>query len=259
LAQGGVQEATFFVTTRGIGPANNGTKRLKAYIRAGHRLANHSHSHLWLRKTPVTEYLADLDKAVNILARFEAVDPWYRFPFLDEGRPGEKRDAVRAGLKARGLTNGYVTVDNYDWYMDSLFQKALKNGRSVDFEKLRDVYVATLVAGAEFYDALAVKVLGRSPAHVLLLHENDLAALFVADLADGLRAKGWAIISPREAYQDPIAAVTPNTLFLGQGRVGAIARVKGMEPAQLVSEFEDENYLASHFEDQGVFGAKPNP
>ena len=32
---------------------------------------------------------------------------------------------MRAHLVAAGYVNGYVTVDNYDWYLDRLFQKAI--------------------------------------------------------------------------------------------------------------------------------------
>ncbi len=46
--------------------------------------------------------------------------PWLRFPQLDEGGSDKaKRDAVRAGMKARGIRHGYVTADGWDWYMES--------------------------------------------------------------------------------------------------------------------------------------------
>lgn len=80
----------------------------------------------------------------------------------------------------------------------------------------------------EFYDGIAKKVLGRSPSHVLLLYENDMAALFVDDLVAHIRLKGWEIISPIEAYKDPISRMVPDVLFNNQGRIAAIAHSKGM-------------------------------
>ena len=69
---------------------------------------------------------------------------------------------------------------------------------------LRDLYVETHVEAAEFANALMIRAIGRSPAHVMLLHETDLAALFVGDLVAGLRAKGWTIVTADAAYADPI-------------------------------------------------------
>ena len=94
---------------------------------------------------------------------------------------------------------------------------------------------------------MARRTLGRSPRHVLLLHENDLAALFIGDLVTELRARGWTIISATEAFADPIAELEPDTLFLGQGRIAALAHEAGMAPDSLVSPTEDEDYLARRF------------
>ena len=117
-------------------------------------------------------------------------------------------------------------------------------------QALRDLYVETLVDTANFYDRMAVDTLGRSPAHVLLLHETDIAAMFVDDLAVALRADGWKIVSIDEAYRDPIAADEPDTWFLGEGRVAALAQVKGADPRKLVHERTDEKVLARLFEER---------
>jgi peptidoglycan-N-acetylglucosamine deacetylase len=88
----------------------------------------------------------------------------------------------------------------------------------------------------------------------LLLHENDLAALFVGDLIQLLKGKGWKIISPEDAYADPIASEIPDVLFNGQGRVGAIAYSKGWKPADLIQQSEDEAYLDKLLTERKVFG-----
>src|SRR5690606_36018435 len=126
------------------------------------------------------------------LARYSDVARYFRFPFLDEGTAGtEQRDGVRAGLGQRRLINGYVTVDTYDWFMAALFAEAISAGHEPDLDVACGVYTGVLLDNIEFYDEIARDVLGRSPAHVLLLHENDLAALCVDRLAGALVAAGW--------------------------------------------------------------------
>ena len=252
LKLAGVEEAMFFVKTAHI-RSESDRERLKQYTDAGHRLANHSHSHLWLNRTESSEYIADIAAASNILVDYDHYDPFYRFPFLDEGRTEEKRDAVREALSGLGLAHGYVTVDNYDWHLAGRVKTAVRDGRKVDRVALREVYLDHILESVEFYDGIATDVLGRSPKHVLLLHENDLAALFIGDLVGALREAGWEIVGAREAYTDPIAEILPETLFNGQGRVAAMAHAAGAAPRELVQQSEDEEFLDRMLDSHQVF------
>src|SRR5690606_26336055 len=104
LEQAGVEQAAFFVTTGNLEDdyGAGGEARIQAYVDAGHVIANHSHSHGWLWNTDATEYITDLDKAEAWLAGRPGKRPWYRFPYLDEGRDPARRDALRAALRERG-------------------------------------------------------------------------------------------------------------------------------------------------------------
>ncbi len=249
LANAGVDEAMFFVTTGNVeqaGPA--GDARIRAYAEAGHALANHSHSHLWLHEQDADDYIADLDRAIARLARFDNVQPYFRFPYLDEGREVAKRDRLRAALAERGLRNGYVTVGTWDWFLVSLVSEAQSQGIDVSMDALRDLYVDIFVTSAEYYDELARQALGRSPRHVLLLHENDLAALFIDDAVAALRRAGFRVIRATDAFDDPIAADEPDTLYLGQGRVAALAHVAGVADEDLRSPTENADYLRARFD-----------
>jgi len=219
--------SVIFVTTQGL-DSHNGRARIERYVEAGHLIANHSATHQWASRTPVEDYLADIDIAETQLKAFSNRRAWYRFPFLDEGKPREKRDKIREGLAFRGLKNGYVTVDNYDWYLQSKWNAAVKSRLRIDMEALRDIYISMILDAANFYDEAAVEALGHSPAHVLLLHENDLAAEFVDDAITALRNDGWEIISPDVAYADPISKEMPSTLFTNQGQVAALAHEAGL-------------------------------
>ena len=245
-----VPQAAFFVTPGNLSRPDGagGEARVAAYGRAGHVIGNHSWSHLWLHKTPAAAYVADLDRAAAWMKGRAGYRPWFRFPYLDEGRRDlTKRAEVRAALAARGLRNAYVTVDNYDWHLDALATKAKREGRSIDLPGLRELYVETLVGAADFYDRIARDALGRQPAQVLLLHETDLNALFIADVARGLRRAGWTIIGTDEAYRDPIAAREPDGWFTSGGRIAALAQETGRAPKDLIDPRTDEDVLTALF------------
>jgi peptidoglycan/xylan/chitin deacetylase (PgdA/CDA1 family) len=226
-----VRQAAFFVTPGNLAQpwGEGGEARIAAYVGAGHVIANHSFSHRRLSNMAAADYLADVDRAEDWLKGRKGLRPWFRFPFLDEGRGDRaKRDAVRAGLKARGLRNGYVTAEASDWNIDALANDAGERGKKMDIDALRDLYVESHVEAAEFYDALARKTLGRSPAHVLLLHETDLAALFIGDLVTALRKRGWRIVTADRAYSDPIRKLMPDVPSAQGTLTEALAWEKGL-------------------------------
>ena len=246
-----IKEAAFFVLTGNISEANK--DRLTGYVEAGHVLGNHSHSHQWIHQAGTGRYINDVRIADSVLSLYPGYMKWFRYPFLDEGRSVGSRDSIRRALKALRLSNGYVTIDNYDWYLNHLLQKAKAEGKKINEKNLQKVYIDHIFNSILFYDKIARDHLGRSPKHVLLLHENDLTALFLGELLSHLKNNGWEIISARQAYTDPIAAHVPDVLFNGQGRIAAIAREKGVAPRDLVQFSEDEAFLDATMEKMKVF------
>jgi len=233
LRQAGVRQAAFFVVPGQIGRNDGvgGAERIAAYVAAGHVIANHSFTHRHLNELSAEEYLADIDRAEAWLKSREGRRPWFRFPFLDEGGADKaKRDAVRAGLKARGLINGYVTAEGSDWNIETLTQQAKDAGKPMDMPALRDLYVETMVGAADFADQLSQKTWDRQPAQIFLLHETDIAALFIADLVAALRKDGWTIITADEAYADPIARLAPDVPSANGTLVELAAWEKGVPP-----------------------------
>ena len=224
LRTGGIEQAVFFINTGRITAYDNDAADIAAYARAGHLLANHTANHSKLSSVPVATFLADIDAAEAWLKDKPNYRPWFRFPFLDEGQKNRaKRDAVRAGLKQRGLMNGYVTVDASDWYLEDMAISAAKAGQIMDWNALRDLFVESYVESAEFSDDLARRTLGRAPAQMILLHETDLAAMFVDDLAAALKKQGWTIVSADEAFRDSIAYMEPDVELADGTRIQMLA------------------------------------
>lgn len=244
--------AVFFITTRGMAKPE-GKARVAKYAAAGHLIANHSHSHHWAHKTDAEEYIADLDRADKWLTGIENRRPWYRFPYLDEGREQVKRETIRAALAQRGLLNGYVTVDTYDWHFVRRWKDAVRDGKSVDIDQLGKVYVEMMADAADFYDKKGREAFGRAPEQVMLLHENDLAALFIDDLVTELRARGWEIIDPDTAYMDPIAEEVPKTLFSGQGKIAALSVDKGISAYDFGHPGANEKAIDERLAEAAVF------
>jgi peptidoglycan/xylan/chitin deacetylase (PgdA/CDA1 family) len=234
LKRAGVRQAAFFVNPANLATADGrgGEKRISAYVAAGHVIGDHSMTHPHLSGPTgltVEAYLGNIDMAERWLKGRKGYRPWFRFPFLDEGGSDKaKRDAVRAGLKARGLRDAYVTVDGADWNMEGNAIAAARAGKKIDMAALRDLYVESMVGAAEYADGLAREAIGREPAQVILLHETDLAALWIADVVAELRRRGWKIVTADEAYADPISTAMPDVPSAQGTLIEAIAWEKGI-------------------------------
>ncbi len=240
-----VPDALFFVKADYI--TDDTRKRLEQYAAAGFHLGNHSYSHKSANDLGLLDYPVDAYRAHLLLKSFSNFLPYHRFPFLHYGKDIEAITSLQQSLTELGYQDGYVTIDNFDWYISALLTKAAEQKKTINFNRARNLYVETLYSGIEYYDEIAKKTLGRSPRHVMLLHENDAAALFVGDLVAHLRAKGWKIITPQEAYQDPIARSFPDVAFHKQGRVAALAHSKGVPESGLRHLSENTEYLDKAF------------
>jgi peptidoglycan-N-acetylglucosamine deacetylase len=212
LKEGGIEQAAFFANPGRLSTSNKGAQAMAAYAAAGHIIANHTNNHVTVSSRSAENFLADVDAAEIWLKPKPGYRPWLRFPQLDEGgRDKAKRDAVRSGLRQRGIRHGYVTADGWDWYLESMTIEAKQAGKVMDFAGLRKLYIESHLESAEFSDRLARRMFAKPPVQMLLLHETDLAALFVADLAKALRANGWQIVPADAVYADPAAKLIPNS------------------------------------------------
>lgn len=246
LKKVGVNRVAFYVNTKNI-KNNEGDSILKLYQENGHLIGNHTHSHPKLAENKLSTFITEIEKADKVLKSFKTDRKYFRFPYLNRGETFEKYNRISNYLRSNKYIDAYITVDNYDWYMDYLFRQKIKRDKKVSLKKYKDLYIKTIWNSIQFYDELAKKVLNRSPKHVLLLHENDLASLFIGDLVKFLKVNGWSIVSPEESYKDPISKIRPKTLRNNNGRVAAIASERGYSNEKTVSKFENKVVLEKLF------------
>ena len=226
---------------------------MRKYDRAGFTIANHSFSHLSAKKIATTEYIDDIKKAHRAIRPFNNFIAYHRFPYLHYGKDFNHIKTLQDQLKTLGYKDGYVTIDNFDWYINGEYTKRKQTDDAVNINKLKQLYVDALWENIQFYDRIAIQHLGKSPKHIMLLHENDLSALFLEDLVKHIRKEGWKIISAEEAYRDPLISKFPETSFQKQGRIAAIAHSKGAPEESLRHPNENTEYLDKLFIEYQVF------
>jgi peptidoglycan-N-acetylglucosamine deacetylase len=233
-------KAALFVIGRNI-DSDEGKQLLTPWDKAGHLIGNHTYSHRNYNAsaTVIEEYQQDILRAESLLKDFPRFRKFFRFPLLKEGDTAAKRDAMRTFLERNRYRNGHVTIDNSDWLIDQKLAARLKTDAAADVKPYRDYYMEHMWTRAEYYDALARRVLGRSVKHTVLVHFNLLNGLFLGDLIAMFKSKGWQPIDAEEAFRDPVFSAKPRVLPAGESIVWSLAKGKGAIAKSLRYPAED--------------------
>lgn len=231
-----------------------GKSLLGEWDRAGHLIGNHSYSHKYLNSSKVaTEvYTADILKCEEVIKTFPHFQKLFRFPYLKEGETAAKRDAIRAFLKQHGYRIGHVTIDASDWAVDDRLSARLSKDPGVDLGPYRDFYLGHMWERALYYDDLAQKVLGRNVKHTILMHYNLLNALFLGDLLDMFKSKGWKLIDAADAFKDPVFFAEPKIVPAGESIIWAMAKETGKFNKVLRYPGEDSEYENAKMDKLGL-------
>lgn len=215
-----------------------GLKLVRNWGDSGHAIGNHTYSHLNLCSDQVTleQFIKDVEKNEALLKDMPGWTKRMRFPLLKQGDTLAKRDGFRAWLAEHGYKSGAVSIDASDWYYNSRYLAWRKRSPGADLSAFRAAYLNHLWDRSVYYDTLSQQIFGRSVKHVLLLHTNAINAEFLPDIIAMYRAKGWNIISPEEAYQDPVYAMKPTGLPAGESILWALAKQKGVKGLRYPAE-----------------------
>lgn len=218
-------QAILFTNGVNGGDTPEGRAILRSWGEAGHLLANHSYSHWDLNQVEVTleAYEADALRGEALIRDLPGYTKLYRYPYLRAGNTVAKRDGFYTFLATRGVGIGHVSIDTADWLLDERLRKRLDKDPGADLAPYRELYLKHLWACARFYDAWSREVFGRNIPHVILMHSRLLNGLFLGDVIDFFRTKGWIWITPGEAFKDPIYALRPKNLPGGEALADAVS------------------------------------
>lgn len=243
--------AMFFPAGK-VADSRAGLALVKRWSEAGHAIGNHTYSHMALSKKDLTltGFTDDLVRADKLFGGLPGWQRRLRFPYLKEGDTPSKRDGMRRWMAANQYLPAPVSIDGSDWYFSDRFLAWRELHASEDPAAYRRVYLAHLWDRARYYDGLAKRVLGRSPAHVMLLHTNAINAEFLPDVLAMFKDKGWDIVSPMLAFNDPLYAQTSSALPAGESIVWALA--KQAQVPDLRYPAEDGAYEQARLDELGL-------
>ena len=245
--------AVFFVTGNNK-TDDKGKFLLKSWSDRGHKLGNHTFSHLNYGNKEITfeRFQREFLKTDSIIRTSAAYFRYFRFPYLKEGDTKEKVTLARTLLERHDYRNGHVTIDGSDWYINSRLRRRLIENPKADVEGFREFYLQHFFDRATYYEDLAFKLTGRHIKHTLLLHHNLASALFLGDLIKMFKAKGWNIIDAEQAYSDEIFNSSPSNIPAGESLIWALAKESGKFDSLLRYPAEDSAYEKDKMDKLGL-------
>lgn len=227
---------------------------LSSWNDRGHRIGNHTFSHLNYNSKQVTfeQFKEDFLKNDSLIRTYSNYISLFRFPYLKEGDTREKIDSFRMLMKTYNYQNGHVTIDASDWYVESRLRSRLRSDPKASVDGFRKYYLRHLLDRATYYEGLAYEMTGRHIAHSLLLHHNLAAALFLGDLIKMFREQGWKIMDAEDAFKDGIFQRQPSNVPAGESLIWALTKESGKFDNLLRYPAEDSSYEKDEMDKLGL-------
>jgi peptidoglycan/xylan/chitin deacetylase (PgdA/CDA1 family) len=201
---------------------NESIKQLKRYKEAGHIIGNHTCSHPRLDEVGFEKFVDDVELGDLFLSPLFKGQKFFRYPYLNEGKDLIVRNQMRDWLRLHNYRNAVITGDNEDPTFSAKINEAKKLGKKINYDEVQRIFLKHIISSLECNDALAIENLGRSPKHVLLLHEADATVMFIDSLVTELKTRNWKIISPIEAYSDPLYLSELSNTYSGAGIIAQL-------------------------------------
>lgn len=183
---------------------------LKAWLRAGQTLGNHTYDHESLNKTPLADYIDNVRLDDAVLRPLLGARPkvlWFRHPFLETGPTVQTKRGFETWLKQHGYRVAPVTLENSDWMFALPYDDAVMRHDAAAVRRIRRAYVDYTAAVVPWYRKAARQLLGRRPPLVFLLHASRLNADTLEDLVAILRRNGLRPVSLERAMRDRAYAI----------------------------------------------------
>jgi peptidoglycan-N-acetylglucosamine deacetylase len=197
----------------------NGAQALQLWVKGGHKVANHTYSHIDLTTNSADAFTRDVIQNEPALLLLSPADEWrwFRYPYLHEGDVLEKRNAVRMFLKDRGYHIAQVTLDYEDYMWNTAYARCVDKKDAKAIEWLRSSYLEVASGYLDANREMAKLVYGREIKHVMLLHLGAFSPQILPSLFELLKKKGFELTTLEDAQSDPAYASDPQFVHANTG------------------------------------------
>ncbi len=185
-----------------------GTDLLGYWAEKGAAIGNHGFNHVSLADMSIERAREEVN-STDIMIRealgdSDLLGPYFRFPFLEEGKTSVTRDSLNMVLETEKLTNSRVTISTDDWTFEQDYVSAEEAEDWPLRYEIGQRYLQHVRESIDHWDALADELYHRPIRHVLMLHANRINRDYLGQILGYLNENGFSFIDLDEAYKDPL-------------------------------------------------------
>lgn len=208
-----------FINAQKLEGNSKGADALRLWIAAGHKLGNHTYSHMDLSTNSLEAFTRDIKQNEPALLLLSPRDEWrwLRYPYLHEGETLEKRNAVRTFLSERGYRIAQTTLDYEDYMWNSAYARCAAKGDPASIDWLRKSYLEVASGFLDGQRQMAQTLYGHKIDHVLLLHLGAFSPEILPALFDLLKRKGFELATLDVVESDSAYLTNPEFLHTNTG------------------------------------------
>jgi peptidoglycan/xylan/chitin deacetylase (PgdA/CDA1 family) len=181
---------------------------LRAWLDGGLDLGNHTFSHLSLNSNPLEKYEAEILRGETITKELLAVKNkpmrYFRHPYLMTGESLKTKRKLNEFLAAHDYTIAPVTFDNDDYMFARVYDVASQRGDENLKTRVGAAYIPYLESKFDYWERQSLKLFGREPKQILLLHANSINAEYFDKVAEMLKKRGYQFVPLEEALKDEV-------------------------------------------------------
>lgn len=177
---------------------------LERFREAGFMIGNHTYSHYNLNQMDAKKYIADIDRADQILTPLFTEPKYFRYPYLAQGRKKNKLEVLNY-LAEHHYVIAPVTIDSKDFEFNEQLYRIPYRSREKNLNALKTRYLAYIWKQTLRAEKRAGDTQGRQ---ILLIHANLLNSLVLDDIIQMYKKNGYTFITLTEALKNPAPVLT---------------------------------------------------
>ena len=179
---------------------------LDDWVKAGHHVGNHTHSHVMLNDVSAERYIHDVAVADELLRPWlsQAPSKTFRYTLNLWGDTEEKRLKVKAYLDQAEYIPADVTTWLFEWEWDRAWRHLRQEERTDEARQLEEDYVQFCIAQLRHDQQCCRDFFGREPVGILLGHNVQFFAVTLDALLTAMSTNGVEFVALEEAISDSL-------------------------------------------------------
>ena len=194
-------------------------KLLDIWLQNGHKLGNHTFSHISFNENSLEDYKMDFIKGENMIKErsqyYKSNFRYFRYPFLQTGNDSLKKYGFIDFLKSKGYVNSPITFDIEDYIFNKVYMESLKKKDKKSILKVKNQYIEYVSQMVDYFEKITQTIAGKQIKQTFLCHINMINTDCFEEIIKLLIKKEYKFISIDEALNEPF--YQSKETYIGKG------------------------------------------